>query len=158
MANSAIPVSMATLGIQKLQSAGIARQAPRPCARLSASLRASRFAPIQPGAAQLAPTPLIKRTTRKNVNVIVNSAAGAAPAAEKPFKWGADMKNLSICVGLAAVMWFIPPPAGVALKAWHLLAIFTGAFRLECISGQCASTLSLSLTLTSMNAYDCGCD
>lgn len=29
-------------------------------------------------------------------------------------------------MGLATAVWFIPPPAGVALKAWHLLAIFLG--------------------------------
>lgn len=23
-------------------------------------------------------------------------------------------------------MWFIPPPAGVTAKAWHLLSLFTG--------------------------------
>jgi len=36
------------------------------------------------------------------------------------------MKNLSICVGVAVVVWFCPPPAGVTLQAWHLLAIFLG--------------------------------
>lgn len=25
-------------------------------------------------------------------------------------------------VGIALVMWFIPPPAGVSVKAWHLLS------------------------------------
>jgi di/tricarboxylate transporter len=34
------------------------------------------------------------------------------------------MKDLSICLGIGLAMWFIPPPAGVALKAWHLLAVF----------------------------------
>ena len=28
------------------------------------------------------------------------------------------MKDLGISVGIAALMWFIPPPAGVTLKAW----------------------------------------
>lgn len=36
------------------------------------------------------------------------------------------MKNLGISVALAAIVWFIPPPSGVTLKAWHLLAIFLG--------------------------------
>ncbi len=54
----------------------------------------------------------------------VVSAAVSAPPAE--FKWGADMKNLGISVGLAVAVWFIPPPAGVTLPAWHLLAIFLG--------------------------------
>lgn len=39
-------------------------------------------------------------------------------------KWGADLKKLAICVGLGAALWFVPPPAGVAIKAWHLLSIF----------------------------------
>ena len=79
--------------------------------------------------------------TRKNVKTrrseklqslqVAASAAGSlssTPAApsEPPFKWGADMKNLGISVGIATVMWFVPPPAGVALQAWHLLAIFLG--------------------------------
>ena len=25
---------------------------------------------------------------------------------------------------VAVIIWFLPPPAGVAVKAWHLLAIF----------------------------------
>ena len=54
----------------------------------------------------------------------VAEAASSAPPAE--FKWGADMKNLSISVGLATVVWFIPPPSGVTGPAWHLLAIFLG--------------------------------
>lgn len=36
------------------------------------------------------------------------------------------MKNLGISVALAAIVWLIPPPSGVTLKAWHLLAIFLG--------------------------------
>ena len=55
---------------------------------------------------------------------IVSAAAGSAPPAE--FRWGADMKTLGISVGLAVAVWFIPPPAGVTLPAWHLLAIFLG--------------------------------
>lgn len=54
----------------------------------------------------------------------VVKASASAPSAE--FKWGADMKNLGISVGLAVAIWFIPPPAGVTLPAWHLLAIFLG--------------------------------
>ena len=54
---------------------------------------------------------------------IVSAAASTPPA---DFSWGADMKNLGISVGLAAAIWIIPPPAGVTLPAWHLLAIFLG--------------------------------
>lgn len=56
--------------------------------------------------------------------VAVRAQAAAAPA--QPFKWGADMKNLAICVGVAAALWFAPPPAGVTVKAWHLLSLFVG--------------------------------
>ena len=52
--------------------------------------------------------------------------AASAPSAKPEFKWGADMKNLGISVGLAAAVWFIPSPEGVSAAAWHLLAIFLG--------------------------------
>ena len=53
-------------------------------------------------------------------------AAAAASAPPTQFKWGADMRNLGISVGLAVAVWFVPRPAGVTLPAWHLLAIFLG--------------------------------
>jgi len=61
--------------------------------------------------------------------VAASSAAAAAPAparAPKQFKWGADMKNLGISTAVGAVIWLLPPPAGVSVQAWHLLAIFLG--------------------------------
>ena len=56
----------------------------------------------------------------------VNASSSGAAAASQPegFKWGADMKSLGICVGLGAVLWFVPSPEGVSARAWHLLAIF----------------------------------
>ena len=36
------------------------------------------------------------------------------------------MKNLGISVGIGALIWFIPPPVGVTMQAWHLLAVFIG--------------------------------
>jgi hypothetical protein len=36
------------------------------------------------------------------------------------------MKSLAISVGCGLVLWFIPPPAGVAIKAWKLLSVFVG--------------------------------
>lgn len=36
------------------------------------------------------------------------------------------MKNLGISAGIGALIWFVPPPVGVALQAWHLLAVFIG--------------------------------
>ncbi|KAL6745742.1 Sodium/sulfate symporter [Haematococcus lacustris] len=59
--------------------------------------------------------------------VAAQAAAGAAPV--KPpakFVWGANMKDLAISIGIAALMWFAPAPSGVSTKAWHLLAVFTG--------------------------------
>lgn len=55
------------------------------------------------------------------------SAAASAPApAQKEFKWGADMKTLGLAVGIGALIWFLPSPAGVTQQAWHLLAVFVG--------------------------------
>jgi di/tricarboxylate transporter len=56
----------------------------------------------------------------------VRAQAAAATPASGGFKWGADMKSLAICVGVAAALWVIPPPAGVTVKAWHLLSLFVG--------------------------------
>ena len=58
-----------------------------------------------------------------------SAAVTAAPAPvpeQKSFKWGADMKNLGIAVGIATALWYIPPPSGVTVQAWHLLAVFIG--------------------------------
>lgn len=54
------------------------------------------------------------------------SATGSLTAApsEPPFKWGANMKNLGISVASGVLVWFLPPPSGVTMQAWHLLAIF----------------------------------
>ena len=54
------------------------------------------------------------------------TASPAQVPEQKPFKWGADMKNLGIAVGVATALWFIPPPSGVTVQAWHLLAVFIG--------------------------------
>ncbi|GAX75182.1 hypothetical protein CEUSTIGMA_g2626.t1 [Chlamydomonas eustigma] len=57
----------------------------------------------------------------------VSASSAAAPAPSQPaFKWGANMKDLGISIGIGALLWFIPPPAGVTLKAWHLLSVFVG--------------------------------
>lgn len=37
---------------------------------------------------------------------------------------GVNFLPLLISVAIGAVIWFIPPPEGVAIEAWHLLAIF----------------------------------
>eukprot|EP00879_Flechtneria_rotunda_P022700 GHRR01023974.1.p1 GENE.GHRR01023974.1~~GHRR01023974.1.p1 ORF type:complete len:386 (+),score=103.40 GHRR01023974.1:93-1250(+) len=72
--------------------------------------------------------PAVPRTAQRTPLQVVNAAAGAAPAApaQKPFKWGADMKNLGICIGVGVAIALCPAPAGVAPKAWNLLAIFAG--------------------------------
>lgn len=52
---------------------------------------------------------------------VTASAIVAASSAPKPvakeFKWGADMKSLSICLAIGAVTWFAPSPAGSLLWA-----------------------------------------
>ena len=53
------------------------------------------------------------------------TAAPATPEAPQ-FKWGADLKKLGTAVGVGTVLYFVPPPSGVTLQAWHLLAIFVG--------------------------------
>lgn len=60
------------------------------------------------------------------VSASASAAVSTSPPAEPPFKWGADMKNLGICVAVAVAVWFCPPPTGVTTQAWHLLAIFLG--------------------------------
>ncbi|KAI8106179.1 hypothetical protein M9435_000726 [Picochlorum sp. BPE23] len=64
----------------------------------------------------------VARPTGAGGDIVV---AAAAPS-DGGIKWGADLKKLATCVGIAAVMWNIPPPEGVALQAWHLLSIFLG--------------------------------
>jgi hypothetical protein len=65
--------------------------------------------------------PSVHRVARKSV-VVANSASAAAPPA--PFKWGCNIKDLTLCVGTGLLLWFVPHPAGVTDKAWHLLAVF----------------------------------
>eukprot|EP00878_Enallax_costatus_P027421 GHUV01029525.1.p1 GENE.GHUV01029525.1~~GHUV01029525.1.p1 ORF type:complete len:107 (-),score=10.37 GHUV01029525.1:449-769(-) len=61
------------------------------------------------------------------VSATASGGAAAAPApAKQPFKWGANMKNLAICVGVGVALSLCPAPQGVTTKAWNLLAIFTG--------------------------------
>ena len=50
-------------------------------------------------------------------NTVVVAAAAPAPK-------GADMKALSYSVLAGVVIWLLPAPVGVTLKAWHLLAHF----------------------------------
>eukprot|EP00798_Chlamydomonas_sp_ICE-L_P016682 gene16682-22941_t len=68
--------------------------------------------------------PATKSVARKQV--VVAASAAVSPPADKPFVWGANMKNLGISVGIAVLIWFVPPPVGVSLKAWHLLSVFVG--------------------------------
>lgn len=35
-------------------------------------------------------------------------------------------QDLSIAIGIATLMWVIPPPVGVSMKAWQLLSVFVG--------------------------------
>jgi di/tricarboxylate transporter len=65
-------------------------------------------------------------SSRKQVNVRAQAAAGAAPSKDAGFKWGANMRDLAISIGIGTLLWFAPAPAGVSAKAWHLLAVFVG--------------------------------
>lgn len=117
---------MATLACQR---AGLLRApalAPRsvavrvgaPGSRLPSSFvgRPASAAPVLPK--------LASRVVARKPLQVCNSAAGA-PAAPAPFKWGANMKDLAICIGLGVALYLCPHPAGVTPKAWKLLAIFT---------------------------------
>mmetsp|Transcript_18497 Transcript_18497/g.51906 ORF Transcript_18497/g.51906 Transcript_18497/m.51906 type:complete len:564 (-) Transcript_18497:806-2497(-) len=125
--------------LQGQRLGGLNRAAPlaKPC-RPSSNI--SRVACLQPnnkssnGIAGVSPLPQLSAfpkpvNTTSSSPVATQAQQGGGDAAapkEPPFKWGADMKNLGICVGLSLALWFIPPPAGVSIKAWHLLSVFTG--------------------------------
>lgn len=65
------------------------------------------------------------RRPLKIVSQAASGGAAAAPAPAQPaFKWGANMKDLAICFGIGLALWFCPAPAGVSIKAWHLVSIF----------------------------------
>lgn len=51
-------------------------------------------------------------------------SAKAPRVAESPLKDHAKLTPLLITIAVGLIIWFIPPPEGVALEAWHLLAIF----------------------------------
>lgn len=100
-------------------------------------LRRSVKAPTQPPPNRLSylptrrrtPPPLPQLTKTYPKLPVLNSSAGDASvvAREDPgIQWGADLKKLAICVGLGAIIWFCPRPAGVELQAWRLLSIFVG--------------------------------
>ncbi len=55
-----------------------------------------------------------------NGPIVAASATPAKAAAPR----GADMKALSYSVLAGVVIWLLPAPVGVTLKAWHLLAHF----------------------------------
>jgi anion transporter len=54
------------------------------------------------------------------------AASGSPAPTQTGIKWGADLKKLATCIAVGAAVWFIPPPAGVTVQAWHLLSIFLG--------------------------------
>ena len=64
--------------------------------------------------------------SRQPLKVSASSAAATPPPADQGIKWGADLKKLATCLAIGTALWFVPPPAGVAQNAWHLLAIFVG--------------------------------
>lgn len=56
--------------------------------------------------------------------VMASAAPAVPPPAAEGIKWGADLKKLGTCVAIGTAIWFVPPPVGVTMQAWHLLAIF----------------------------------
>ncbi len=95
-------------------------------ALLPASARIVKSAAISPSIGRISsisPAVVAAKKARAAVKVFASAAPAAAPA---PFKWGANMKDLGISIAIAVVMWFMPAPAGVTLKAWHLLSVFVG--------------------------------
>lgn len=101
-----------------------ARVAARPVlAAQGVSFRRSVAATAAPAVAR--PVLPALRPRARTVSVVAQAASAPAPAAPA-FKWGANMRDLAICVGVAVALWFAPAPAGVSLQAWHLLAVFVG--------------------------------
>jgi hypothetical protein len=56
------------------------------------------------------PSLKLVKLSRMEIRVAVASSAVAATSAplpaQKEFKWGANMKNLGICVAVGAITWF----------------------------------------------------
>lgn len=114
---------MPSLGISKRPSAMVAV---RPMALLTASPLVSRIAGQTSSAQLMSKSALAPVLPARRALKVVSQAAsgGAAPAKAPEFKWGANMKDLSICLGVGLALWFTPAPSGVSVKAWHLLSIF----------------------------------
>jgi len=71
--------------------------------------------------------PSLKMASSSRKEKAVVSASSAVVAAtsaplpvQKDFKWGADMKNLGICVAIGAITWFCPAPTGAYIVASNL--------------------------------------
>lgn len=133
-----ITTTMATLlrtpALSGLASRRPAAPAPAglPLLRKASTVRAARATPAVAMSFGASPIVHVSHRTlgRQPLNVRAQAASTPAPApaaAPKPaFKWGANMRDLGMCVAIATILWFVPPPAGVTLKAWHLLSIFIG--------------------------------
>ncbi len=113
---------------------GIALQARRPvaCSTRVTLAKSSSFAPSfvvgRPNGrvtiSKPSRCPLVTTAASRPSGGAGRALPAETPPAVEPFKWGAKMKELSIAVGLGAILWFVPPPTGVSSQAWHLLAIF----------------------------------
>ena len=93
-----------------------------PAASCVAARRATFFAGSELQAAHV-------RASRMKMSPLCASASSApvvlaAAAPPKAAPRGADMKALGYSVLAGVVIWLLPAPAGVTLKAWHLLAHF----------------------------------
>ena len=66
-----------------------------------------------------------QKNTRVQASAATSVPAPAPAAAAAAPQWkGASLKPLGIMFLTGIIIWFIPPPQGVAKNAWQLLAIF----------------------------------
>ena len=102
--------------------AGAQNQGPRSAALRAAASRASSQRAMRQQDAQRAMRTVHAKATN-GVPAVVNAAA--SEPVKKEWK-GANLKTLGAAVAIGAAIYFSPPPAGVDVKAWHLLGVFVG--------------------------------
>ena len=98
----------------------------------------------------------VKKSVVASSNAIVAATSAPLPA-KKEFKWGADMKNLSICVAVGVITWFCPAPTGAFFTAISILhaslALIFNRFQQITLQGPNAHwKLTLSPVIWSQNS------
>ncbi|XP_031488431.1 dicarboxylate transporter 1, chloroplastic [Nymphaea colorata] len=69
------------------------------------------------------PSPRTARTPSLVPRLAASSPAIVSSPPPEPWR-GAALKPLAASIAAGVILWFVPPPAGVARNAWQLLAIF----------------------------------